>query len=198
MSSLRRDWLVLLVLVATAVLLTGLAPKDRVLGSSLRIVYLHGAWVWAALLAFAAAARSGLFGFILHSGSLHAWSGGLSRSATAFWLTSLLLSLAAMQTSWNGLYLAEPRWRLGVRFGVAALVLQVAAALLHRPRLGSGVAIGFFGLLMAALLTTPSVMHPASPVFSSQSIAVRASFLALLACVAASAAWLARLLRPNA
>jgi len=59
-------------------------------------------------------------------------------------------------------------------------------------------AIALFGLLTAALLATPAVMHPSSPVFSSESIAVRASFLALLACAAASAAWLARLLRPNA
>jgi hypothetical protein len=198
MSPRRRAWLLLLALVATAVLLSGLAPKERVLGSSLRIVYLHGAWVWAALLGFAAAAMTGLFGFILRRQSLHAWSVGLGRSATVFWLTSLLLSLAAMQSSWNGLYLAEPRWRLGVRFAVAALLLQVAVAMLHRPRLGSGLAIAFFGLLTAALLATPAVMHPSSPVFSSESIAVRASFLALLACAAASAAWLARLLRPNA
>jgi len=198
MSLRRRDRLLLLVLVATAVLLSGLAPKDRVLGSSLRIVYFHGAWVWAALLAFAAAALSGLFGFVLNRQRLHAWSVGMARSATVFWLTSLLLSLAAMQSSWNGLYLAEPRWRLGVRFGVAALLLQVAVAMLHRTRLGSGLAIAFFGLLTAALLTTPAVMHPSSPVFSSESIAMRASFLALLACAAASAACLARLLRPNA
>ena len=198
MSTRRRDWLLLLGLVATAVLLSGLAPKYRVLGSSLRIVYLHGAWVWAALLSFAAAATGGLFGFILRRQSLHTWSVGLGRSATVFWLTSLLLSLAAMQTSWNGLYLAEPRWQIGLRFGVAALLLQVAVALLRRPRLGSGLAIPFFGLLTAALLAAPSVMHPSSPVFSSESFAVRASFLALLACAAASAAWLARLLRPDA
>jgi len=198
MSPRRRDWLLLLVLISSAALLAGLAPKDRILGSSLRIVYLHGAWVWAALLAFAAAATSGLFGFILHRQRLHAWSVGLSRSATVFWLTSLLLSLAAMQTSWNGFYLAEPRWQLGLRFGVAALLLQIAVALLRRPRLGSGLAIAFFALLTAALLATPSVMHPSSPVFSSESIAVRASFLGLLACAAACAAWLARLLRPNA
>jgi hypothetical protein len=103
-----------------------------------------------------------------------------------------------MQTSWNGLYLAEPRWRLGVRFGLAAVLLQLAVLLLRRPRLGSVVNIAFFGLLAVALLAAPSVMHPASPVFSSESFALRASFLALLACSAATAGWVARLLRPHA
>ena len=198
MSPRLRDGLILLALVATAILLATVAPTDRILGSSLHVVYLHGAWVWAALLAFAAAAITGLIGFILHNQGLHRWSVGLGRSATVFWLTSLLLSLAAMETSWNGLFLAEPRWQLGVRFGVAAVLLQIAVSVLPRPRLGSAVNIVYFGLLAAALLAAPSVMHPPSAVFSSVSTTLRYSFLALLACAAACAGWLARLLRPNA
>jgi hypothetical protein len=107
MTAGRRSWLILLLLVVASVLVAGLAPRDQVLGASLRIVYLHGAWVWAALLLFAGAALAGILGFALKRDRLHYWSVGLARSATVFWLTSLLLSLAAMQTSWNGLYLAE-------------------------------------------------------------------------------------------
>jgi len=198
MSPRRRDGLVLLFLVALAVVLAALAPTDHVLGSGLRIVYLHGAWVWAALLAFAGAALTGTFGLLLHRESLVRWSVGVGRSAAITWLISLLISLAAMQTNWNGLYLAEPRWALGVRFGVAAVLLQAGVAVLRRPRLGSALNILFFGLLVGALLVTPSVLHPPSPVFSSPSTALRLSFLALLACTSASSAWLARLLRPNA
>jgi hypothetical protein len=137
MSGNRRDCLVLLLFLVGTALLAGLAPLERVLGSSARIVYLQGAWEWAALLAFSAAALAGLAGFLLRKKSLHRWSVGLGRSGTVFWLTSLLLSLAAMQTSWNGLYLAEPRWRLGVRFGLAAVLLQLAVTVFRRPRLGS-------------------------------------------------------------
>ena len=198
MSARRRDWLVLLVLLASTVGLAALAPTDQVLGSGLRIVYLHGTWVWAALLTFAAAAMTGLVGLILRNDDLVRWSVGLGRSATVFWLVSLLLSLAAMQTNWNGLYLDEPRWRVGVRFGVVAVLLQGAGALMRRPRLSSSLNILFFGLLAAVLGVTTSVLHPPSPVFSSPSTVLRLSFLALLACTGASAVWLAQLLRPNA
>lgn len=192
-----RPWLILLLLVIASVLAAGLAPRDQVLGASLRTVYLHGAWVWAALFLFAGAALAGILGFALRRDGLHAWSVGLARSATVFWLTSLVLSLAAMQTSWNGLYLAEPRWQLGVRFGVTAVLLQVAVTVLRRPRLGSGLNIIFFVLLAAGLLATPSVMHPPSPVFTSASSAIRLSFLALLAVSTLAGVWLARLLRVN-
>jgi hypothetical protein len=162
MTAGRRSWLILLLLVVASVLVAGLAPRDQVLGASLRIVYLHGAWVWAALLLFAGAALAGILGFALKRDRLHYWSVGLARSATVFWLASLLLSLAAMQTSWNGLYLAEPRWQLGVRFGVTAVLLQIGVTVLRRPRLGSGLNIVFGLWLAAGLLATPAVMHPLS------------------------------------
>lgn len=198
MSGSRRDLLVLLLFLVGAALLAGLAPLERVLGSSARVVYLHGAWVWAALLAFSAAALAGLAGFLLRKESLHRWSISLGRSGTVFWLTSLLLSLAAMQTSWNGLYLAEPRWRLGVRFGLVAALLQLAVTVFRRPRLGSALNIVFVGILVAALLGAESVLHPPSPVFTSDSVAIRVSFLVLLGAALAASWLLARILRPNA
>src|SRR3990172_7370574 len=106
------------------------------------------------LLLLAAAAALGLFALILKDGRLHRWSTGWARSGTFFWLTSLLLSLWAMQTSWNGLFLDEPRWQLGVRFGVIAILVQTAITLIRRPRLASALNVLFFPALGPALLTT--------------------------------------------
>jgi hypothetical protein len=194
----RRHILSFLLLVAACVALAGLAPVDGVLGTSVRIVYLHGASVWAALAAYAAAAAAGLAGFVLRKDLLHRWSVGLARAATASWIAALLLSLAAMQTSWNGLYLAEPRWQIGVRFGITAVLLQTAVTILRRPRLASLVNIAFFGLLAASLVGADAVMHPSSPVFTSDSAGIRFSFVALLGCALAASLVLARMLRANA
>jgi hypothetical protein len=171
---------------------------DRVLGASVRVVYLHGAMVWVALLGFAAAGLAGLAAWLLRRDRLHAWSVGFGRSATIFWLTGILLSLAAMEISWNGLFLAEPRWQFMLRFGIAAILLQVAVTLVRRPSLGSAVNLLFIVLLAAGLSATPLVMHPSSPVFTSGSSAMRASFVALLATATAAGSVLAWLLRPNA
>jgi hypothetical protein len=198
MSSRRRQVSFLLIVSGVAIALAALAPVDGVLGSSARIVYLHGASVWASLASFAAAALAGLAALLLSRNGLHRWSLGLGRAATVLWLLALLLSLVAMQVSWNGLYLAEPRWQVAVRFGVAAVLLQVAVALLHRPWLASLLNVLFFLLLTASLVGIEAVMHPSSPVFTSNSAGIRLFFLALLGCSLAVAAVLARVLRPNA
>jgi hypothetical protein len=56
----------------------------------------------------------------------------------------------------------------------------------------------FVGILAAALLGAESVLHPISPVFTSDSVAIRVSFLVLLGAALAASWLLARILRPNA
>jgi len=198
MSPRARDALVFAALLAAAVILARVAPSERVLGGAVRIVYLHGAFVWSALLAFLGAALAGLGGWILRRPAWHAWSIGLGRSATLFWWMSMALSLAAMQTSWNGLYLAEPRWQLAVRFGLVAVMLQAAIVLVRRPALGSLLNIVFVAALILSLARTPTVLHPVSPIFTSESMTIRAHFLLLSAVVLAAVVWLGRAVRPRA
>ena len=52
-------------LTVLAILLLALfGPEEQSLGSNVRIVYLHGAWVLTAEVAFALAALAGLFGLV--------------------------------------------------------------------------------------------------------------------------------------
>ncbi|MGB7873633.1 MAG: hypothetical protein WBL25_04560, partial [Anaerolineales bacterium] len=60
------------VLVIAVLALFG--PEEGSLGSNVKIVYLHGAWVLAAEVAFAAAALVGLLALILRRERLHQWS----------------------------------------------------------------------------------------------------------------------------
>jgi hypothetical protein len=155
MSIGRRGPLRFLALLAATILLASIGPLEQVLGDTARVVYLHGAWVWSALIALLAAAGFGLGGLLLRDANLQRWSTGWGRSGTAFWLTSLLLSLWAMQTSWNGLYLAEPRWRLGVRFAVVAILLKAAITVIRRPPVAAALN-GAFHYPGAALSTSES------------------------------------------
>jgi len=122
--------------LALAVVLALLGPPERTLGPNIRAVYLHGAWVWTALLGYAWAAYAALRAWLrrgrpdeaawLRTSQVWGWV------ATFFWVTYLPVSLWAMQTNWNGLFLAEPRWRVGLAFAVAGVLLQIAALLLPR------------------------------------------------------------------
>jgi hypothetical protein len=163
-------------------------PAERSLGTNVRVVYLHGAWVWAALVGLALAAFAGLAGLIMNRTFWHHWSRALGRTGLFFWITYLPISLWAMQTNWNGLYLAEPRWRVAIFFAIGGLVMQIGVTLLEKPIWASGANIIFAILLFLALNNAEQVMHPPSPVLESNALGIQLFFggLTLLTLLAAS------------
>ncbi|MCE9647160.1 MAG: hypothetical protein K8S20_14275 [Chloroflexi bacterium] len=154
--------------VAIVALITLLGPEEKSLGSNVRIVYLHGAWVLAAELAFIAAGLAGLLGLLLRRDSFHAWSAALGRTGIVFWLTYLPLSLFAMQANWNGLFLAEPRFRIAIIFAVTGILLQIGLWLFNISWLTSLANILYIVALRVVFATAKNIMHPPpSPIFSS-------------------------------
>ena len=149
-------------------LLTLFGPEERSLGANVRIVYLHGAWVLAAEVAFIAAALAGLLGLLLRKEIFHAWSAALGRTGIVFWSTYLPLSLFAMQANWNGLFLAEPRFRIAMIFAVTGVLLQLGLLLFNISWLTSFANILYIITLRVVFATAQNVMHPPpSPIFNS-------------------------------
>jgi hypothetical protein len=105
-----------------------------------------------------------------------------------FWITYLPLSIWAMQSNWNGLFLAEPRWRLALVFAVSGLLLQVGLSLAGLPVLTSAMNFIFSIVLVIALQKTANVMHPASPIFSSDAWRIQVFFIGLVV-LTLMAAW---------
>jgi len=161
----------LLLFFATVLVIALLAvfgPEEQSLGSNVRIVYLHGAWVLAAEVAFAAAALTGLLALMLRRAGLHRWSAALGRTGIVFWLTYLPLSLWAMEANWNGLFLAEPRFRLALTFAIVGTLMQIGLWLIGKDWITSLANLVFFIVLRVVFSTASNVMHPPpSPIFNS-------------------------------
>lgn len=155
-------WFLISAIAIAIITVTG--PEEKTLGANARIVYLHGAWVWTALAGFVCAAISGAAGLITGRELFHNWSTALGRTGLIFWITYLPVSLWAMQTNWNGLFLAEPRWRFAFVFAIFGLLFQLGLALINRPLWTSAGNILFAILLFIGLLSTEDVMHPPSPI----------------------------------
>jgi len=179
-------WLVFL--LAAMVLLTTVGPSEKTLGERVRIVYLHGAWVWTSLAAFVIAGMAGLAGIIARKPTIHQWSRAWGWTGLLFWVSYLPVSIWAMETSWNGLYLSEPRWRLALIFAVTGLLLQSGLALLDKPAWTSTANLLFIAILLLTLANTRNIMHPPTPVLSSDSLLIRGYFFGLLA-IMFLAAW---------
>jgi len=160
-------------------LVTALGPEEKTLGVNVRVVYLHGAWVWAALTCFVMAGVAGIVGLLSHSLAFHLWSRALGRTGLFFWITYLPISMWAMQTSWNGLFLAEPRWRLAVVFATGGLLMQIGLAFLENPAWASAANLAYVTTMLLAISKTPNVMHPPSPIRNSEASSIQLYFAGL-------------------
>jgi hypothetical protein len=163
-------------------------PEEQSLGANVRIVYLHGAWVLTAEIVFLAAALAGLAGLVTRRDLFHNWSAALGRTGIIFWVSYLPLSMLAMQSNWNGLFLAEPRFRLAVTFAVVGTLLQVGLWMMSNKLMTSVANIAYIIVLRAIFASASNVMHPPpSPIFNSGNYVIIGFFVALnlLAWVAA-------------
>jgi len=193
MSKLKSPLVLFLVSVILIALLALFGPEEKDLGSNVRIVYLHGAWVLAAELAFVAAGLAGLIALIARRDAFHHWSAALGRTGIFFWVTYLPMSLWAMQTNWNGLFLSEPRFRLALIFAVTGVLLQVGLWLINTNWVTSVANIVFIVVLRVIFATADNVMHPPpSPIFNSGNFTIIGFFLALIALTMLAAFFLTR------
>ena len=193
MSKLKLPLAMFLITLILIALLAFFGPEEQSLGSNVRIVYLHGAWVLAAEVAFLAAGLAGLLALITKRKPLHNWSAALGRTGTVFWVSYLPLSLWAMQANWNGLFLAEPRFRLALTFAVTGLLLQLGLWIINTNWITSLANLVYIVVLRVIFATADNVMHPPpSPIFSSGNYAIIGFFVAMILLTLLAAYFLTR------
>lgn len=194
MSKLKSPLTLFFITVIVIALLALFGPEEKSLGASVRIVYLHGAWVLAAELAFVAAGLAGLMGLVTRRANFHQWSAALGRTGIFFWVTYLPLSLWAMQSNWNGLFLAEPRFRLAAIFAVTGVLVQVGLRLINTDWITSTANLVFIVVLRVVFSTAENIMHPPpSPIFNSGNFVIIGFFLTLIALTLVASYFLTRL-----
>ena len=172
-------WLFLLTLILITVL-SLFGPADQTLGSNVRIVYLHGAWVLTAEFVLILAGLAGVVALVTRRDLFFDWTAALGRAGIFFWITYLPLSIWAMQANWNGLFLAEPRFRLAVTFAVVGVLLQLGLWIINVNWLTSTTNFVFIVLLLFEFSRAQYVMHPPpSPIFNSGNWQIIGFFIVL-------------------
>lgn len=182
-------WFLIILLIS--VIVAALAPIEKTLGSNARLVYFHGAWVWTAMLAFIAAALTGLIGVLSRRLAFHNWSLALGRTGLLFWIAFLPMSLIVMQANWNGLFLDEPRFRIPLNFAVVGLLLQIGLTIFSMPFWSSIANLAYGIVFFWGMAQVETILHPDSPVFSSGARDIQIYFLLLFILLSVSALCLA-------
>ncbi len=176
-------------LPALILITTLLGPAEKSLGDTARIIYLHGAMVWAAMLTFVAAATLGAAGLLLRRIRIHNWSRAAGRAALLFWIGYLPLSMWAASAAWGRVFLDDPSFQKAFRILAVALIVQVTIWLRPRPAwLASALNIIQFAFMALQLSVGRQLMHPDSPIGDSESTLIRAYFY-LLTALCAGLAW---------
>jgi hypothetical protein len=174
--------------LAIILIATFFGPQEKSLGSNVRIVYLHGAWVLTAEIAFIAAGLAGALGlsgrFVASLGKYQNgfldWSEALGRAGIVFWVSYLPLSLWAMESNWNGLFLAEPRFRLALTFAVVGVLMQLGLWIIANKLLTAAANIAFIVILRVIFANAANIMHPPpSPIFNSGNYTIIIFFVGL-------------------
>ena len=84
MTKIKSPLVLFFITVLLIAILALFGPEEQSLGSNVRLVYLHGAWVLTAEIAFIAAALTGLLGLLLQRDFFHTWSAALGRTGIMF------------------------------------------------------------------------------------------------------------------
>ena len=176
---MRRP-ILLAVNLAAVIVFALFMPLEKTLGANIRLVYLHGAWVWCGLAAFGLSALLALPALLTRKPDLFGWCAALGRSGLLFWLTYLPMSLLVMQMNWGGFYFDEPRWRIPLAFAIVGLLLQLGLWLMQTPTLTAAGNLVFGAALWWSTLNMRSILHPESPVWQSGSLRIQLFFAGLL------------------
>jgi hypothetical protein len=193
MSKSKSHLFLFFVSVILVLLLALFGPEEKDLGANVRIVYLHGAWVLTAEVVLLLAGLAGLVGLVTPRKEFHGWSAALGRTGIFFWVTYLPLSLWAMESNWNGLFLSEPRFRLAVIFAVTGVLLQAGLWIINMDWVTSLANLVFIVVLRLVFASASNVMHPPpSPIFNSGNYVIIGFFVGMIVLSLVAAYFLTR------
>jgi hypothetical protein len=185
----------LIVLASLIVVVTLLAPTDRVLGEATRMVYVHGAIIRVVLGTFLLSGVLGVIYLFNKRPTVVQWSQILLETSLLLWLPYLLSATIATLQTWGAIAWFEPRWLVTLQISVIAPVAYVAALVVKKPivtaALNAILAAAIFVLTRSAGL----ILHPIDPIASSGNNGIIGSYVLLLGLCALFAAQVARGLR---
>ncbi len=177
------------------------APAERTLGGpNARLVYFHGALVWASILSWFIAAGVGALAFVRRSEALHRAGRSLGRIGLLWWALYIPVSILAANAtwannSWNLTFLLEPRFQMAFQVIAVALFAQAIQIFDPRPQTASVANIGIVLILVFLMGITERVLHPPAPIRDTESLRIQLAFASMSALLLLTGFQLARLRR---
>lgn len=148
------------------------SPEEKILGSLVRLVYLHAGLAFTALLFYLFVLFFSLVPLVVKDRL--AFLKSLSITALIFWVAYLLSSLLVAHLAWGSINWSEPRLQIAWEIIFAAGLFFCLAYLFEEKKRISLVFYFLLGLVPILLwLTRYSILHPDNPVGRSPFLSIK-------------------------
>jgi len=191
MQQLRKfNWLIPVIILVMIGIVLWISPEERTLGTRIKIVYIHVAFVWAGLIGISLTGllSSGVF-WQPTAKRLQNILPILSLTGVICFVIGFLLSLVAAKVNWGGIAWTEPRAIAATRIIAVAVIVQILAYYLTDIRIRGGLYIGLLLFTIWTQANMRDVIHPTNPIFTSDSNSFTIAVLSLFALVMLLAIW---------
>jgi hypothetical protein len=185
----------LLILAVLIVVVTLVAPTDRVLGEATRMVYVHGAIIRVILGTFLLSGLLGLVYLFNRNTAWVEWSRVLLETSLVLWIPYLISSTVATLQTWGAIAWFEPRWLVTLQISVIAPLAYVVSSLVKKPIVTAALAAVVAAVIILLTRSAGLVLHPIDPIGASGNSGIIGSYLLLLGLCALFDAQVARGLR---
>ena len=194
-NSNKVFWLVLggIALLVGALVL--LAPAERTLGDSIKIVYLHVALIWGGMTGLSFAGVMGLVVAISPHKRLQEWAQTTGLVSLVSFGGGIGISMIAAKVNWGSISWAEPRMFASLNVLALAIIVQVINGWPIWERLKGILRVLLTIFLSWSILNTPLILHPRDPIRESSSVAIQISFIGLFILCFLIGAWIVFYLR---
>lgn len=183
-------WLVFGGLVTAVLFLLYLVSEEATLGTGIRSVYIHVSLIWTGIAGFILAGLIGLVVLVLGNEKLARLMQTLGWIAFGFYVAGVAMSAIASAENWGSVFWQEPRMLAAFNSLAIAAILLVAISLAPWTRVRGGLQVAIPVVVAWITYTAPLVLHPANPIFSSESTTIQLVFVSLFLLFAAIAGWI--------
>lgn len=159
--------------ISISILLAWLAPSEATLGDAVKLIYVHAALMWVGFAFLTIGGIAGGAYLFRRRDVLINWSYGLSFVGVVFLLATGILGAFSAKITWGAVFWAEPRMAMLGRILFAAVIAALAGRISGSKVLGGAAVFGLAVIAWVLVIRTELVIHPDSPIFSSDSAAVK-------------------------
>ncbi len=185
-----KFWIVTAVLLITSAVVVAIAPKESMLGTAIRVIYVHVSLIWIGMFTLTAAGVLGVMMLIKDTPRWYRLMFVVSWVGFGFYTAGVGFSMIASDTSWGAVFYQEPRMATALNMVAVGMIVMITLTFLPPSRFTGILPPMYATLLLTATTNAELVLHPRNPIKSSSSWAIQLTFFVMTLIYGTTAVWI--------